>query len=161
MSKDEESTEPYDEDLTYLVDAVFRLERATAKIGSLRLAPWKLTLSGYAALRVLDSRPHLSLAQLSRRCFVKPQTMTRIVTNLVKLGYLDRAVSPNNERAMSLTLTDHGRSTLRDMDIEVLKVNDAIAKNLDGIDLSVMVRALRDSARAVEADIQELEQPRM
>ncbi len=87
--------------------------------------------------------------------------MTRIVTNLVKLGYLDRAVSPNNERAMSLTLTDHGRSTLRDMDIEVLKVNDAIAKNLDGIDLSVMVRALRDSARAVEADIQELEQPRM
>ena len=54
--------------VVYLSDAVSRLERAVARIGSLRLRPWHMTLSGYAAMRVLEGQPDLSLAQVSRRC---------------------------------------------------------------------------------------------
>lgn len=113
---DDERNE-YDEEMTLLLDAVFRLERAVARIGAMRLQPWKMTLSGYAAMRVIERRPNLSLTQLSRRCFVRSQTMTRIVSNLGDAGYVERAVSPGNERAMSLTLTSRGRKVLREMEL--------------------------------------------
>ena len=71
----------------YLTDAVTRLERAVANVGAMRLKPWNMTLSGYAAMKILDRQPDLSLAQLSRRCFVKSQTMTRIVSELERRGW--------------------------------------------------------------------------
>jgi DNA-binding MarR family transcriptional regulator len=147
----------YDEEMTLLVDAVFRLERAIARIGAMRLQPWKMTLSGYAALRVIERRPNLSLAQLSRRCFVKSQTMTRIVANLGEAGYVKRTVSPGNERAMSLTLTARGREVLHEMDAEVLKINETLSQNLPGEDRARLIKLLRDSAVVVELEIAAME----
>ena len=152
LSQPDDSNE-YDEEMTLLVDAVFRLERAVARIGAMRLQPWKMTLSGYAAMRVIERRPNLSLAQLSRRCFVKSQTMTRIVANLGDAGYVERTVSPGNERAMSLTLTDRGREVLRAMDVEVLKINETLSKNLAGEDRARLVKLLRSAAVDVEQEI--------
>ncbi|GAB7003288.1 hypothetical protein JCM18899A_07590 [Nocardioides sp. AN3] len=153
---DDERNE-YDEEMTLLLDAVFRLERAVARIGAMRLQPWKMTLSGYAAMRVIERRPNLSLTQLSRRCFVRSQTMTRIVSNLGDAGYVERAVSPGNERAMSLTLTSRGRKVLREMDAEVLKINETLSQNLPGEDRVRMITLLRESAVAVEQEIAALE----
>ncbi|MFH8447227.1 MarR family winged helix-turn-helix transcriptional regulator [Streptomyces sp. NPDC018026] len=147
----------YDEEMTLLVDAVFRLERAVARIGAMRLQPWRMTLSGYAAMRVIERRPNLSLAQLSRRCFVKPQTMTRIVANLSDAGYIKRTVSPGNERAMSLTLTARGRDVLHEMDSEVLKINETLSENLPGGDRARLIGLLHDSAVAVEREIASFE----
>lgn len=147
----------YDEEMTLLVDSVFRLERAVARIGAMRLRPWRMTLSGYAALRVIDSRPQLSLAQLSRRCFVKPQTMTRIVANLGEAGFVKRTISPGNERAMSLTLTARGRKVLREMDAEVLKINETLSQNLPDAERARLISLLRESAIAVEQEAAVLE----
>lgn len=147
----------YDEEMTLLVDAVFRLERAVARIGAMRLRPWRMTLSGYAALRVIERRPKLSLVQLSRRCFAKPQTMTRIVANLGDAGYVKRTISPGNERAMSLTLTARGRKVLREMDAEVLKINETLSQNLPDADRSRLISLLRESAVAVEQEAASLE----
>jgi len=143
--------------MTLLVDAVFRLERAIAHIGAMRLRPWKMTLSGYAAMRVIERRPKLSLAQLSRRCFVKSQTMTRIVANLGEAGYVKRTVSPGNERAMSLTLTARGREVLHEMDAEVLKINETLSQSLPGEDRARLIKLLRDSAVVVELEIAAME----
>ena len=68
------------EPATYLLDAMARMHHAVFQIGTDRLRPWGITLSSYAALRALDRRPDLTLGQLARRCFVKPQTMTRMVS---------------------------------------------------------------------------------
>jgi DNA-binding MarR family transcriptional regulator len=153
-AKRDENTEnnEYDEEMTLLVDSVFRLERAVARIGAMRLKPWRMTLSSYAALRVIERRPQLSLAQLSRRCFVKPQTMTRIVSNLSDAGYVKRTISSGNERAMSLSLTARGRRVLREMDAEVLKINETLSQNLPSEERAKLITLLRASAVAVEQE---------
>ena len=145
------------DEFTYLLDGVFRLERAATRIGNLRLRPWKLTLSAYAAMRIIQSRPLLSLAQLSRRAFVRPQTMTRIVTSLEDRGYVKRSGNPESERAMSLSLTEAGSAVLSQMDSEVLKINDTLLKALGPDERQSLIRMLRKTALMVEAELRELE----
>ena len=139
----------------YLTDAVFRLERAVANIGAMRLKPWRMTLSGYAALRILERQPNLSLAQLSRRCHVKPQTMIRIVAELERRGWIERGANPDSERAISLALTDDGQASLLEMAAEV----DTIESTLGGVvgpdEVPRLVAALRSCAVAVEAEIKQ------
>lgn len=144
--------------LTYLLDGIFRLERAVTRIGNHRLTPWRMSLSGYAAMHIIDSQPHLSLTQLSRRCFVRPQTMTRIVTSLRERGYVKRSASPDSERAMSLTLTNEGRAALKEMDGEVLRIREAFSETLNPAELEDLTRMLRVSAIRVEQDLRDLGQ---
>ena len=145
------------DDYVYVVDAVFRLERAIAKIGSMRLRHWNMTLSGYAALRVLDRQPRLSLAQLSRRCFVKPQSMIRIVAELERRGHVLRGPNEDSERAISLTLTPEGIATLKDMAVEVEKIGSTIKRALDDEDTRSLNVMLRDCAVLVENEIKGME----
>jgi DNA-binding MarR family transcriptional regulator len=138
---------------SYLLDAVTRLNRATVQIGNERLRPWKFTLSSYVALRVIADQPHLTLTQLSQRCFARPQTMTRMVTELQRRGFVERAGRPGDERAMSLTLTPVGRDVLIQMEPVVNKINDTIAAVLTAEQIVEVDDLLRGCAHAVERDI--------
>jgi DNA-binding MarR family transcriptional regulator len=138
---------------SFLLDAVTRLNRATVQIGNERLRPWKFTLSSYVALRVIADQPHLTLTQLSRRCFARPQTMTRMVTELQRRGFVERAGRPGDERAMSLTLTTGGRDVLIQMEPVVNKINDTIAAVLTAEQIVEVDDLLRGCAHAVERDI--------
>ncbi|EME22604.1 MarR family winged helix-turn-helix transcriptional regulator [Rhodococcus triatomae] len=150
------SAAPTPADAIYLTDAVVRLERAIGRIGNKRLAPWNLSLSGYAALKILQTRTDLSLAQLSRRCFVRSQTMTRIVTQLEERGYVSRRPHPESERAIALALTDLGRTAIEDMDAEVLKINETLTRELDADGVAFLESALRRCAVAVEAELRDM-----
>ena len=143
------------DDAIYAVDAIFRLERAVATIGTMRLRPWGLTLSGYAALRVLEHQPNLSLAQLSRRCFVKPQTMTRIVAELERRGYVHRGPAEESERAMALTLTDSGREAVGEMSVEVDKIQSTLEQALRPEEVIQLNSMLRRCAVLVESEIKD------
>jgi DNA-binding MarR family transcriptional regulator len=143
------------EPATYVVDAVFRLARAVEQIGTIRLAPWQLSLSGYAALQVMATRPQLSVAQVARRCFVRPQTMTRIVATLEQRGLVERQPNPDSERALSLVVTPSGLIALSEMAAEVNKVNTTITRVLEDADISALDRMLRRCALEVEAEITE------
>lgn len=140
----------------YLTDAVTRLERAVANIGAMRLKPWRMTLSGYAALKILERQPNLSLAQLSRRCFVQPQTMTRIVAELERREWVDRSPHPESERAISLTLTPAGRANLAEMAAEVDKIESTLTGMVGPDHFPELVGVLRGCAAAVEQEIKEL-----
>ncbi|WP_236790871.1 MarR family transcriptional regulator [Amycolatopsis sp. GM8] len=142
----------------YLTDAVVRLERAVANIGAMRLKPWRMTLSGYAALKILERQPNLSLAQLSRRCFVKPQTMTRIVAELERREWVDRSPHPESDRAISLALTPAGRASLGEMAAEVDKIESTLGGMLDPGQFPELVATLRRCAVAVEAEIKHARQ---
>lgn len=139
-----------------LMDGIFRLERSIMRIGTLRLARWGMTLSAYTAMRVLDGQPDLSLAQLSRRCYVQPQTMTRIISSLTERGYVARSRSSHSERAIALRLTDEGVAALREMDVEVLQIKDSFTSALTVEQLGQLTEHLRAAARGVEGDLREI-----
>ncbi len=138
-----------------MLDAVNRLRRATIQIANQRLAPWQMTLAGYTALRVMANRPDLSLAQLSRRCFVKPQTMTRIVTRLEERGLIDRLPNPDSERAMSLRVTEAGQTLVSELDPVVNRIGTTIARVMTEQQVAAIDSALRDLAVLVEAEMKE------
>ncbi|WP_345646245.1 MarR family winged helix-turn-helix transcriptional regulator [Streptomyces tremellae] len=141
-----------------LIDAVFRLERAVTRIGNARLRPWGMTLSSYTALRILARQPHLTLAQLARRCYARPQTMTRMVTQLESRGLVERSAHPESERALSLRVTDEGLAALREMGVEVLKVSDTLNSLLDREAIAATDRQLRQAAQVVEKEVKEMGQ---
>jgi DNA-binding MarR family transcriptional regulator len=136
-----------------LIDAAFRFERAVSRIGNARLRPWNMTLSSYTALRVLANRPHLTLAQLSRRCYARPQTMTRIVTQLEKRGFIARGAHPESERALSLEVTEAGLAALEEMGTEVLKISDTLNAVLGPEEIVAADRQLRQAALVVEGEL--------
>lgn len=136
-----------------VADAATRLHRAVVHIGSARLRPWNVTLSSYAALRVLETRPDLTLAQLSLRCFVRPQTMTRMVTQLEGRGWIDRSKRPSDDRALSLRLSSVGVAALREMDQEAKKINATIDNVLTPEEIGQLNELLRRCATAVEDEL--------
>lgn len=141
------------EPATYVLDAMARMHHAVFQIGTDRLRPWGITLSSYAALRVLDRRPDLTLAQLSRRCFVRPQTMTRMVTQLEKRGLIERQPRPSGGRTLSLRLTGEGLAVLRQMGGRVNKINATITGVLAPHEIEQLNSMLRRCAIEVEREI--------
>ena len=141
------------EPASYLMAAVARLRREPYQIGNVRLRPWDISLSSYAALRVMADRPDLTLAQLSQRNFVRPQTMTRMVSQLVVKGWIERTVRPKDGRAYSLRGTESGRAALADMTVQVNKIQDSIGRVLGDDEISRISTLIRACARMVEADI--------
>lgn len=144
------------DDASSLIDAVFRFERAVTRIGNARLRLWKMTLSSYTALRILANQPHLTLAQLARRCYARPQTMTRIVTQLENRGFVTRRAHPESERALSLQVTEEGMAALDEMATEVLKISDTLNALLGRDDIVATDRQLRQAALAVENELKEM-----
>ena len=139
-----------------MIDAVFRLERAVVRLQNQRLRSWNMTLSGYAALRVLADRPELSLAQLARRCHVRPQTMARIVTTLEGHDLVARSPHPESERAISLMLTPEGRSVLTGMTAEISKIGLDLGEVLTGEKAAELNDTLRACASIVETQLRRL-----
>ncbi|WP_327296921.1 MULTISPECIES: MarR family transcriptional regulator [unclassified Streptomyces] len=139
-----------------MIDAAFRFERAVTRIGNTRLRPWKMTLSSYTALRILANQPHLSLAQLSRRCHARPQTMTRMVTQLVNRGFVARDAHPESERAISLQVTDVGLAALDEMNNEVLKISETLNATLGQEDIVTTDGRLRQAALVVENELRDM-----
>ena len=144
------------EPASLLLDAVVRLWRGTYQTGNVRLRPWDITLSTYAALRVIADQPDLTLGQLSRRNFVRPQTMTRIVSQLQKRGWIERQTKPGDERAMSLSLTAAGKIVLGEMAVEVGKINETLKIVLTDEQIVQVNTMLRSCARQVEIELGEI-----
>ena len=75
-----------------------------------------LTLSQYALLRGLAERDHARIRELARDAGVTASTATRILDALERRGIVERARSSTDRRAVTITLTDHGRRLLTGQD---------------------------------------------
>lgn len=87
----------------------------------------RLTTSSYAALYHLRHGPR-SGAQLARACWVTPQTMHRITTDLIERGFVQQAGAQG--RAILLELSALGLAALTDAEADVLKVEATMTQSL-------------------------------
>ncbi len=72
----------------------------------------ELTTPVYAALFVLQQHPGISKADLARMCFVKPQSMTRVMATMMEAGLVSRAAHPVDGRILRTRLTKKGHDRL-------------------------------------------------
>lgn len=98
---------------------VARLERAVRQGINELVKPYGLTTLQYTTLSVLGGRGELSNAQLARRAYMTPQSMSEVIEALEQKGLIERSPSPNHRRVMHAALTAKGRTVLRECDAVV------------------------------------------
>ncbi len=130
---------------------IARLERAVRQGINELVKPHGLTTLQYTTLSVLGRRGELSNAQLARRAYMTPQSMSEVIEALERQGLIERSPSPNHRRVYPAALTKKGRKVLRACDAVV---DEFEAKMLDGL-TARQVQSLRggliEAVRALRA----------
>jgi DNA-binding MarR family transcriptional regulator len=94
-------------DVTRLRAALARLSRRLRRHDLSGLTPTQL-----AALATVERAGPLRLGDLAAAEGIAPSTLTRIVTVLEDLGYVQRDADPKDARASTLAITAQGHETL-------------------------------------------------
>jgi DNA-binding MarR family transcriptional regulator len=94
-------------DVTRLRVAIARVSRRLRRHELAGLTPTQL-----AALATVESAGPLRLGDLAAAERIAPSTLTRLVTALEELGYVQRCAVPGDARASTLSITPLGRAAL-------------------------------------------------
>lgn len=77
-----------------------------------RLRDHQVTTAQIRMLYELRERPGGSGAQMARACYVSPQSAQTMLARAVERGWVVRGKDPENERLVTMRLTDSGRELL-------------------------------------------------
>lgn len=118
------------------------------------LAPLDLSTPQYVVLSVLERAEHagedaLSGAELARRCFVTPQTMTGLVGGLEGRALVRRRPHPTHGRVLEVGMTGAGRATLRRAHAAAGAVEDRMLAGRTAADRRQFAVWLQDCAEAL------------
>jgi DNA-binding MarR family transcriptional regulator len=138
--------------LSYVIG---RLERVLRRRLTAAVEPNGLTLPAYTALSVLRAQNGLSNAQLARRSFVTPQSMSEVMTLLVDQGYVRRRAAPGHGRVIRTELTASGRRALERCDHAVDLVEQEMLEDLDAREVASLRDVLIRCGRALDFELAE------
>jgi DNA-binding MarR family transcriptional regulator len=131
--------------------AVKRAEQALMARKSQALRTVGLTVPQYSALMVLAEQPGLSGAQLARRCFVTPQTMAAILTNLEGKDLVTRRASSVHAQVFQATLTRRGRALLRKADRLAVEIESGLADAYTAMEQEQLMTLLERATKVLES----------
>ena len=106
------------EQLDAVTDAVLLSSRALVAVASRSIAAVDdaVTLPQFRALVVLDRGVDgLNVGSLANELRIQPSTATRLCDRLVRKGFAQRLVGPDNRREVTIVLTDSGRALVREV----------------------------------------------
>jgi DNA-binding MarR family transcriptional regulator len=111
---------------------VGRLDRALRRHLDDGIAQHGLTTLQYTTLSVLRARSGLSGAQLARRSFMTPQSMSEVLARLEQKGLIRRDPDPDRGRVLRVELTGAGREALALCDGVVDEIEETMLGQLTG-----------------------------
>jgi DNA-binding MarR family transcriptional regulator len=142
----EEDTEPR---VSYVVA---RLERALRQAINERVREHGLTTLQYTTLSVLGRRRGgLSNAQLARRAYVRPQSMSDVIEALERAGLIERTPHPNHRRVLPATLTPKGRRVLAMCEDAVAAMEEEMMRELSPAQRRALLQSLKTCVRSLHA----------
>lgn len=130
--------------------AIKRVQQALRAAMHDELGELGLTAAQYSALARLEDEPGLSQAELARRCFVTPQSMSGIRAGLQRNGLVRRAEHASRGRALDTALTRRGRTLVRRAHERIGAVEARMTSGLDEGEQLHLLTALRDCANRLE-----------
>jgi DNA-binding MarR family transcriptional regulator len=130
---------------------VARLERAIRKSINERVRPYGLTTLQYTTLSVLGRRDGLSNAQLARRSYMTPQSMSEVIAVLEREGLIVRAPHPDHRRVYPARLTPKGRRVLAACEGAVVAMEERMMAALSPAERSQLLLVLKSCVRALGA----------
>ncbi len=99
---------------------------------------------------VLNRKPGLTQEQISREICVDKSGVTRHLSQLEKLGYVERKVNENDRRSVSVFLTQKGKDSVCDVKQSVVKWNEYITSALDENEMESFLNSLQKVVKKAE-----------
>jgi DNA-binding MarR family transcriptional regulator len=130
---------------------VARLERALRVEINERVRPHGLTTLQYTTLSILGRRGELSNAQLARRAYMTPQSMSEVIEALEQKGLVERTPHPNHRRVFPAALTQKGRKVLEACDAAVDELEREMLAELTPHQVKSLRNGLISAVRALHA----------
>jgi len=128
-----------------------RLERAVRAAINERVKPYGLTTLQYTTLSVLGRRGGLSNAQLARRSYMTPQSMSEVIDALERKGLIERNQHPNHRRVLPAKLTATGAKVLEACDEAVDAMEEEMLRELSPGERDALYHGLVCAVRALHA----------
>jgi DNA-binding MarR family transcriptional regulator len=130
---------------------IARLERAIRRAINDRVSRYGLTVLQYTTLSVLGRRGGLSNAQLARRAYMSPQSMSEVIEALEEKGLVERRPHPNHRRVYPASLTSKGRRVLDKCEQEVDEMESEMLAGLSPIVQEHLREGALSAVRALHA----------
>jgi MarR family transcriptional regulator, 2-MHQ and catechol-resistance regulon repressor len=89
-----------------------------------------ISISQCHILDVLAEEGDLSMQQLSGRMYKSVSTMTRVVAQLVKRGYVKRRQDPEDRRVVHVSITPQGRAIAAAINRDLIETQKAILQGI-------------------------------
>ena len=134
---------------------VARLERALRVEINERVKPHGLTTLQYTTLSILGRRGELSNAQLARRAYMTPQSMSEVLDALEKKGLVSRTPHPNHRRVFPAALTRKGTKALEACNAAVDDLECEMLAGLTPHQVKSLRNGLISAVRALHAGFPE------
>jgi DNA-binding MarR family transcriptional regulator len=131
---------PQDASMIYIVG---RVNQGIRREMRARLSQFDLSVAEYTTLSVLDARPQLSNAQLSRRALVTPQSMLEILAELERRGLVERHIDPDHALILRATLTPEGRDLLKAANPAIEALHDEMFAGMTSRQREAALTAMR------------------
>jgi DNA-binding MarR family transcriptional regulator len=135
---------------------VARLDRALRREIDEVVRPHDLTLARYTALSVIARRDGLSNAQLARRSYITPQSMSQVIGALERDGLIERQPDRSHRKILRATLTSRGRRTLAACDRAVDALEEEMLAEVPAEERDALIANLTGCVRRLGAGLREL-----
>jgi DNA-binding MarR family transcriptional regulator len=145
---DQPATDAVEPRVSYVVA---RLERAIRQAINERVREYGLTTLQYTTLSVLGHLGQLSNAQLARRSYMTPQSMSEVIDALEGSGLIERSPHPSHRRVLPARLTQKGRRVLAACDEAVDGAEEEMMGDLSLAQRAELLEMLKTCVRALHA----------
>jgi DNA-binding MarR family transcriptional regulator len=135
---------------------VARLDRALRREIDEVVRPHDLTLARYTALSVIARRDGLSNAQLARRSYITPQSMSQVIGALERDGLIERQPDRSHRKILRATLTGKGRRVLAACDRAVDALEREMLEEVPSGERDALIAYLTSCVRRLGAGLREL-----
>ena len=134
---------------------VARLDRALRREIDEVVRPYDLTLARYTALSVIARRDGLSNAQLARRSYITPQSMSQVIAALERGGLIEREPDRSHRKILRATLTGEGRRVLAACDRAVDALEREMLAEVPAAERDALIAHLTSCVRRLGAGLRD------
>jgi DNA-binding MarR family transcriptional regulator len=106
-----------------------------------------MTLLQLTALHVINAQAPVALTEVAQALGTGPPATSAMVDRLIRTGLVSKASDPQDRRRVQLTLTDHAKTMLGDIDPSTAKRLQATLNDIGPQGRRYLIDVLRDTVR--------------
>jgi len=104
----------------------------------------------FKCLRLLEHDETLNNKEIAKRMNLSPSRLTRIVDGLVKKGYMQRMIDPDDRRNMKLSLSRRGKMLTTKLEKAYVDIHHEILEDIDKDQHEPLITAMEHLLGALE-----------